>query len=255
MWIWEVVIPTWNDFIEQLTIALHSHYDYSVSENPKQAIETKTVIPYEQKYLNEIRAMPIQEPFELPENTFIIETTPNGNVLMQYNQKKNSFVYYSDNMNAIPYKHLDVAARKYAKTVRCRAIYIDMEEELLNAQKKKEQEEKKAKEMEMELKKEAPTEPRKSVFAKFKNYNRVTNVSNPSADVRMDVSTVRIRGSANTNTNTTTNSFCIKERSNHYIYAGKMSEFSFLKKPDKKLFNKKLTVSFKDFKKQQTEIK
>lgn len=41
----------------------------------------------------------------------------------------------------------------------------------------------------------------------------------------------------------------LKEKANCYKYEGKMSNFSFLKKVEKKVFNKKLGISFAEFKK------
>ena len=61
-------------------------------------------------------------------NNFLIETTPLGNVLMFYNNKKETFEYYSD--STIPYRVLEVVCRKYVLTYNCRFLYIDMEQEL-----------------------------------------------------------------------------------------------------------------------------
>ena len=41
----------------------------------------------------------------------------------------------------------------------------------------------------------------------------------------------------------------LKSNTNRYTYAGKYSNFNFIKKVDKKIFNKKLSISFADFKK------
>ena len=41
----------------------------------------------------------------------------------------------------------------------------------------------------------------------------------------------------------------LKERSNRYTYEGKIANFNFLQKIDRKAFNKKLALSFADFKK------
>ena len=57
-------------------------------------------------------------------NSFIMEKTPLGNVLMLYNNKRGSFEYYSD--NTIPYRYLEPVSRKYVKMFGCRPIYFDM---------------------------------------------------------------------------------------------------------------------------------
>jgi hypothetical protein len=41
----------------------------------------------------------------------------------------------------------------------------------------------------------------------------------------------------------------LKERANRYTYEGKFANFNFLQKIDRKVFNKKLGLSFTDFKK------
>lgn len=55
-------------------------------------------------------------------NNFLMETTPNGNVIMKYNNERESFEYYSD--KDIPYKYLETVARKFVKTFFCYEYYI-----------------------------------------------------------------------------------------------------------------------------------
>jgi hypothetical protein len=112
-------------------------------------------------------------------NCYVIEKTPLGNVLMIYNNNRTTFSYYSD--SNIPYRYLEVVARKYVKTFACRPIFIDMDEELKKAEEKwelkrieKEQkkEEKRKKIEELKSQKQQIVEQKKSVFAKFKSYNK-----------------------------------------------------------------------------------
>jgi hypothetical protein len=79
----------------------------------------------------------IDRRLEKLQNCFVIEYTPLGNVLMLYDKKHESFKYYSD--NAIPYRYLEVVARKYVKQFSCRPIFVDMEEELKIAEEKHDQ--------------------------------------------------------------------------------------------------------------------
>lgn len=58
----------------------------------------------------------------LNKNNFLMETTPNGNVIMKYNNERQSFEYYSD--KDIPYKYLETVARKFVKTFFCYEYYI-----------------------------------------------------------------------------------------------------------------------------------
>lgn len=162
-------------------------------------------------------------------NRFVMETTPNGNVIMTYNNDKKTFIYYSD--HTIPYRYLEVVSRKYVKMFNCLSIYIDMEEELSLF------EEKQAREKE---KKVEPPVPTKSVFARFKSYN---------ANVGVKASTIPPpRNNLVNRTLFENKQQILKERANHYICEGKIANFSILKKPDKKQLNKKINMSFAEFK-------
>jgi hypothetical protein len=48
------------------------------------------------------------------DHLFVMEMTPVGNVIMQYDGKKESFVYYSDNI--VPFRFLETVSRKYMTT-------------------------------------------------------------------------------------------------------------------------------------------
>lgn len=190
---------------------------------------------YEDKYLVEVRKMDREKPCGCNYSTsFTMEMTPNGNVLMLYNKEKDSFIYYSD--NTIPYRYLEVVARKYVKVFQCKSIYIDMEEELALFEEKSKQKQ--------ETKKEEPVDQKKSVFAKFKSYNK-------DAGGKINPNPPPPRNN-NRPTPVENEHAILKAHANHYIYNGKLSNFSFLQKPDKKRFNKKLALSFSDFKKLNT---
>jgi hypothetical protein len=184
----------------------------------------------------------IQRHLDRLKNCFIIEKTPLGNVIMKYDIDKKSFKYYSD-FN-IPYRYLEVVSRKFVKTFYCRPIYIDMDEELKLFEEKwvKEEEEKK-KQDEMKTINENKDDKKKSVFAKFKNNN--TTIGN-----KIDIS--KIKANFNNITreqNKEKEKILLKEKSNRYTFEGKIANFSILQKIDRKIFNKKLGLTFADFKK------
>ena len=84
---------------------------------------------------------------------------------------------------------------------------------------------------------------KKNVFANLKDYNKPTfsgSVKN-APPPKNNVSNVRVN-------NANTNDVILKEKTNRYSCQGKLVNFSFLKKVDKKLVNKKLGLSFADFK-------
>jgi hypothetical protein len=183
-------------------------------------------------------------------NCYIIEKTPNGNVIMIYQKDKESFKYYSD--YNIPYRYLEVVGRKYVKLFNCRPIFIDMEEELRLFEEKweKEQEMKRLKEEEDKRKAEEaaknnkPIETKKNVFAKFKSYNK-------DAGGKINMAAPPKNSIPNKSVSETKENekILLKERANRYTYEGKFANFNFLQKIERKVFNKKLALSFADFKK------
>jgi len=183
-------------------------------------------------------------------NTFVMEKTPQGNVLMIYKSDKNSFSYYSD--ATIPYRYLEVVARKYVKLFGCRPLFVDMEEELklFEAKWTTEYELKKAKEAEEKLKAEEstknnkPVEIKKNVFAKFKSYNK-----DAGGKISMAPPPKNSIPSKSITETKEDEKIILKERANRYTYEGKFVNFNFLQKIDKKVFNKRLGLSFADFKK------
>jgi hypothetical protein len=191
----------------------------------------------------------INKRLEKLNNCYVIEKTPNGNVLMIYEKDSESFKYYSD--CNIPYRYLEVVGRKYVKLFGCRPIFVDMKEELKLFQEKfkKEQDLKKIKEEEDKksgeeaAKKQQPVEQKKNVFTKFKSYNKdaggkISMAAPPKNSIPNKIATEN-------------KEILLKERSNRYTYQGKFSNFNFLQKTEKNVFNKKLDLSFADFKKMQ----
>lgn len=183
-------------------------------------------------------------------NSYVMEKTPQGNVLMMYDKERESFKYYSD--STIPYRYLEVVGRKYVKFFNCPKLFIDMEEELRLVDEKwtKDYELKKAKEVEDKLKAEEavknnkPIEQKKNVFVKFKSYNK-------DAVGKISMATPPKNSIPNKNLVETKENekILLKERSNRYIHEGKFANFNFLQKIERKVFNKKLGISFADFKK------
>lgn len=182
-------------------------------------------------------------------NNFVMEKTPIGNVLMLYDKNKESFKYYAD--SNIPYRYLEVVARKYVKTFNCRPIYVDMEEELKLFEEKweKEQEIKKHNEEIKKNKNEIDNnikenKEKKNVFAKLKSYNKDAGKKISMAPPKNNQNNITI----NIN-NKENEKILLKEKANKYTYDGKFANFNFLQKIERKVFNKKLGMTFADFKK------
>lgn len=183
-------------------------------------------------------------------NSYVIEKTPVGNVLLFYDKERSNFKYYSDSV--VPYRYLEVVCRKFVLFFDCRPLYVDMDEELKLFEEKweKDQEIKKQKEELERMKKEEnrqkniqTAEPKKNVFAKFKTYNKTAG---------SQISMAPPKTNANSAPQTKEDAkVLLKEKANVYNNGGKFVNFNFLKKPEKKVFDKKLSLTFADFKKLQ----
>lgn len=188
-------------------------------------------------------------------NNFIMEKTPLGNVIMYWNNSRESFEFYSD--NTIPYRYLETVGRKYVKTFNCRQIYVDMEFELSEFERK--QKEKQEEDLKMKLledKKKMELEQntsfnstsgfeKKDVFAKFKNYNKESGTGKVNRGVAPPKNSIP----NNNNMKKADEKVVLKENANRYTCEGRLANFSFLKKPDRKIIDKKYAMSFADYKK------
>ena len=202
------------------------------------------------------RQFVIEKRLEKLKDCFVIEKTPLGNVLMTYNVVRGSFQFYSD--NTIPYRYLETVSRKFVKFFDCRPIYYDMEEELKNYELKldekelEKEKERRAREEELKNGKadgQLIAQPKKNVFAKFKSYNKESGTGH----VNMAAPPKNSMPSKAVTENNPNTKILLKENANRYTYEGKLSNFNMLKKVDKKLVDKKLALSFSDFKKMQIE--
>lgn len=204
------------------------------------------------KINEEARKFIIDKRLDKLESCYVMEFTPLGNVLMKYNKNKESFIFYSD--STIPYRYLEVVGRKFVKQFNCRPIFVDMEEELKLAEEKceKEKKEKQEKEEEDKRKKEESIknktpveEKKKNVFTKFKSYNKESGTGHVSTAAPPKNSIPNKKPTkAQENENT-----LLKQKANRYTYEGKIVNFSFIKKVDRKVIDKKFGMSFADFKK------
>jgi hypothetical protein len=207
--------------------------DKEIEEENMEIKEEKVIVPYVDKYKDKIKseehATLTKDFLDNLKNTFVMEMTPNGNVLMFWDNDRNSFTYYSD--TSIPYRYLEVVARKYVIMNNCREIYYIMEEQLKPLA-KEEKEVKEVKEINV------------NVFAKLKSYNQSSiintkNVAPKKQNISTRLPTINIKKEDK-------GDILLKENANRYSYEGKMVNFSFLKKPK---LNHSEKISFSEFKK------
>ena len=221
-------------------------------EKSQEEIVEKAPEKYEDKYLDLYRktepTICSGEKIEGLKNMILMENTPLGNVIMYYDKSRETFIYYSD--SNIPYRYLEVVSRKYVIMNHCKQIHIDMEQEIKEAQEKleqkKQEEEEKKKQLEQEKQKNdenhSSTNTKKDVFAKLKKYN--TNTSLKSSGIPTDNKSISKKNIQENN-----KPLILKENANRYSCEGKLINFSFLKKVDKKVVDKRYAMNFSDFKK------
>jgi len=271
-----------NEKIEELTTKLREIADeYDDKNDKKQSNKDESLVKklydsiqneinLNKKQLTELQESPtnidglkenarqyiIDEQLNKFKKNYVIEHTPLGNVLMFYNHDKLAFEYYSD--LTIPYRYLETVARKYVVTYNYRPLYIDMEDELKEYEKKMEEKELREKEArendKLSNSNSHVTAKPKDVFAKFKSYNkeagtgRVNTAPPPKNSIpqnRMNVNLKDTKHSGNGNNE----KMLLKERANRYSYQGKFLNFNILQKVDKKVVDKKYALTFADFKK------
>jgi hypothetical protein len=233
-------------------------FQTDTKEETNDIVETKEEpkpIIFEEKYKEEYKKA---EEFELSKerveqlkNSILIEVTPLGNVVMYYDSSRETFTYYSD--STMPYRYLEVVARKYVVTNRCKKLYIDMEKELKEAQEKLEKKQKEEEDLkqQMEEKKETTAAPpKKNVFAKLKNYNKDNSLK--MAGIPSDNKSVSKKIVSQPDKN---EQLLLKENANRYSYEGKLVNFSFLKKVERKVVDKTYAMNFADFKKMMFDKK
>jgi len=190
-------------------------------------------------------------------DNYLLESTPLGNIFMRFNNDKKSFEYFSN--NTIPYRYLEPAGRKYVMTYWCKPIFVDIEEELKRSEEKYQEEMKK---MEEEKKNIDPADVSKNKFQKLKGYNKENTINS----IKMTSAPSKNRGQASMplppqikanlpNVNSNNEKKFLKENANRYTWEGRLNSFSLLKKIDKKIVNKNLSLSFAEFKKIQKNKK
>ena len=213
--------------------------EYELLEDDKSSL--KIDIPYDKKYIDKFRNLEEAEvDGESLKHSMVMDYTPYGNVIMTYNKEKEAFIYYTD--HAIPYRFLEAVAQKFAIQFNCKKLVVDTEKEIESL--KTQIDEKKEKEEEEEIRKKdeqldevSCPEEKKSVFANFKSYNKMstpgvgTNVREvPDASKQSEPQ-------------------LLLEKSNTYSCEGKLSHMEILQQVKKDTFDERLKMSYADFKK------
>ena len=239
-----------DDFdIEELYQDLLKHKE----ELLKKLDETEKMIMTEEEMRKKAREVIINKKLDKFMDNYILEHTPLGNIFMRYNNDKKSFEYFSN--NTIPYRYLEPVGRRYVMTYWCKPIFVDIEEELKRAEIKFDEGVKIKMMEEKEREEEIKRNPKK-ILAQLKKYNKETkdqtmrpmkNRSNKNGILPPQIQ-------ANLpDVNKTTDKQLLKENANRYTWEGRLTNFSPLKKIDRKILDKKLAMTYADFKKIQQE--
>ena len=191
----------------------------------------------DEEVFDKARELTIKAKLDKYINNYVLEHTPLGNIYMRYNSAKGSFEYFSN--NTIPYRYLEPVCRKYVMTYWCKPLFIDVEDELKKAEIKYDEQ----KALNNETKKEKTA---KDYMVKLKSYNKETKetMMNP----RNNVLPSHMRANL-VNVNQKTEKQLVKENANRYTWEGRLTNFSPLKKIDKKVVDKNLSITYADFKK------
>ena len=201
--------------------------EYEDEEDEENVI---TSIKYEDKYKEKFEKLEYKTTDENKrenlKNSFIMEMTPHGNVILFWNQNNKVFSYYSD--GTMPYRFLEVVARKYVIMYDCKDLYYVMEEQMKEV----------IVEDNTNKKEDTP-----SVFAKLKNYN---HSSIDSVTKGGQQSKQNYKPNSISKPNIVKKNIILKEKSNHYSCLGRIVNFNFLKREKPK---NKMDISFSEYKK------
>lgn len=153
---------------------------------------------FDSKYLKEYLEMSSDKLSETKidelKDRVVSEHSPNGLVILGYDNDKKSFYYYSDSKN-VDYSYLEVIARKFVVTNNCKEILVNTKEEFFKAATD-------------QLQKESlQEESTNNVFANLKT----TEKNKITIDTNLKIKDKEIP---------------VPENSNKYIYKGKIDDYS-----------------------------
>lgn len=219
----------------------------------KKMDETEKMVMTEDDMRKKARDIVINKKLDKYIDNYVLECTPLGNIYMRYNNDKKSFEYFSN--NSIPYRYLEPVGRKYVTTYWCKPLFVDIEEELKKAEERFDDEKKKKEEEEKRMEEERKNNPRK-ILAQLKNYNKESKdvTMRPMKNRTNKNAVLPAQVKANLpDVNKPSEKQLLKENANRYTWEGRLTNFCPLKKIDRKKLDKKLAMTYADFKKMQQE--
>lgn len=177
---------------------------------------------FENKFFKEYDELKDEPEAPVPSATsHVRETTPQGDVIMTYDDSRKLFCYYSDK-RTIQFKYLEPVARKYVIEHGCKRLYIDIRKELIKAKEAKDA---------AAAAKTAPTNAQSHtlVFAQLKKYSNITSKTGSMHSASPALPTIS-EGKGATSTSTsptpTPTPVGLKEQVTKYLYCGRLDEFN-----------------------------
>ena len=143
-----------------ISMCIVAKYVYDPLKEKIISVKTPQVIPYENRYPFIHDPLICDISGRILKHALVLENTPQGYILMSYNEDNDAFEYWAD--ENIQYKYLESVARKYVQSFHCEHLYINRYELLRKRWLEIEEAKKKA----LEEKKE---EVEESVFAVLKS--------------------------------------------------------------------------------------
>jgi hypothetical protein len=209
-------------FFPQKTVIIFDPVMKYIENNKDKLLENYTTINantdlvfYNKKELQELLVEKNNELEKVWRTRILFENTPRGNIIMYYDVYKHGFAYYCDT-NGIPYNILNAVAMKYVTVYYCRDLFLDNEylqedkaSPLIKLYLEAEKEKERGKDCEDTNK---PLEKLDhSAFARLKNYKT------KDSDKKDTENVIQKEYSRNT-----------------FVNMGKICNFNFLQKPEKK---------------------
>jgi hypothetical protein len=218
-----------------------SNADDEDSEEEEHTQESYARLYYDE--LNDLEDRVLEkDELERLGNIVVKEKTPNGTVVMTYNNKSESFCYYCDDKN-VSYMVLDSVARKFTIDNKCKSICVNYKAEFEKAKaaivadtKTNVSETDSGAGAGTEDLKEPPV-VKKSIYARFKNYNA------PLQKKKFD-NKQKLQQKQNQQPEKI---YILTEKANRFTYKGKLSNYKDPNEVVTTFFNK--TVDFATFKK------
>jgi len=195
-------------------------------EAQKRIKEQESV--FENKFFKEYDELKDEPEALVPSATsHVRETTPQGDVIMTYDDSRKLFCYYSDK-RTIQFKYLEPVARKYVVEHGCKRLYIDIRKELIKAKEAKDAAAKAATtntNANANANANAKATMHTQVFAQLKKYSTITSKTGLPT-ISEGPSTSSSSGNSSSSSSSNPTPVGLKEQVTKYLYCGRLDEFN-----------------------------